>query len=280
MKKIMFFAILIAFISLSTFAQNKDSVKIDYAYAGILSNADFTTTNKFPSVSKGISLRVGGGATWFASKYFQVQSWSFFDYDGVSVSKGLMFAGIIKPVKKITVAFGNIPSLSATVRPVPPTAAGHFETWTHAQLTGVLPGAWMKFSFGKKSDVATGIAYHLGEAEIHGRLKIGRWTTVGYWNNNQENWAVSTGFDGLKSSFRFIKTDSLNALFSSVGFCDKYQLSIYCDVGSDNKGNLLRGEIGFLKSFEKSKNTPFSGLLGIGYADELKAVRCYLHLFL
>ncbi len=283
MKK-MFVAILIAFISFSAipaFAQ-KDSIKIDYAYAGMLSNVNFPT-EKFPAIEKGVSVRVGGGATWIASKHFQVQSWTVFDYDGMSTAKGIMFAGIIKPVKKITIAFGNIPSLSATVRPVPCTAAGHFETWTHSQLTGVLPGAWMKFSFGKKNDVATGVAYNHDKMEIHGRLKIGSWTTVGYWNANQKNWAVSTGFDFSRFSLRMVQTDSVFAFFESYTVWDKYHISLYFDGGDGYKNGVaqsLREEFGVLKSFEKPEGTPFSGLFGLGYANELKAVRCYLHIFL
>ena len=73
-------------------------------------------------------------------------------------------------------------------------------------------------------------------------------------------------------SIRAIATDSLYGLLTSIPLSAKHKLGTYLDAGM-NREEIVRAELGFLKFFEEK---PFSGLIGIGYSYEIRAIKCYL----
>ncbi|MBP9821556.1 MAG: hypothetical protein KBC98_01585 [Candidatus Pacebacteria bacterium] len=283
MKK--FIGIMIACLGIifSTHAQT-DSVKkfqMDYHYAGLLVNGNFSTQKW--GVNPGASVRVGGGASYYPNKKVRIQSWAFADYDGTALARNIMFGVHYTPFKGFIVSVGQIPSLTATMRPVPATAWGHFEPWTSAQLTGLAPGVTVRYSF-KKNDVGIGGCYRLKHPEVHGRVKLGSLLMVGYYNQSGR-WGASAGITRDKFSLKVIMTDSLYGALSVITLYGKENLFAYIDMGANKKifsngeteKAIVRAECGIFWSFDKK---PLGGLIGIGYSHEIRAVKTYFFFYL
>ncbi len=272
MRHILFFIICAVMYDMVSAQTDSTRVVIDYRYVGILASGNFYTDSF--RIEPGASVRVGGGLSYYPHKTIRIQSWGFADYNGKTLTKNIMFGVHYLPSKNVNLSLGNIPTLTAGMRPTPPTAWGHFEPWTSAQLPGTAPGFTMKYSF-SGSDIGLGAYYRLRNLEFHGRMKIGSMLAVGYYNVSN-TWGASVGILRDKFTLKAMVTDSLAGVLTIVSLYHKEEISMYLDAGM-NRDQVVRAEIGVFKSFEKK---PFGGLIGIGYSYEIRAVKCYLFLYL
>lgn len=247
-------------------------IVVDYRYVGILASGNGYTESF--RIEPGASVRVGGGLSYYPHKTIRIQSWGFADYNGETFSKNIMFGVHYLPGKNVAVSLGNIPTLTAGMRPVPATAWGHFEPWTSAQLPGTAPGFTMKYSFGG-SDIGLGAYYRLRNPEFHGRMKIGSILAVGYYNVSN-TWGASVGILRDKFTLKAMVTDSLAGVLTIISLYHKEEISMYLDAGM-NRNHVVRAELGVFKSFERK---PFGGLVGVGYSYEIRAVKGYLFFYL
>lgn len=250
------------------YAQKSDSVSIDYRYIGILGNPNYHT-DSFYNSNYG-SFRLGGGVTWHTSKSFKVSSWVAFEYatDKKIFSK-VMFAVKYKP-RKTEISLGNIPSMTANIRPLPPTMWGHFEPWTSAQIPGVLSGAHLKY-FGNNFETGVG-CYYINPTtfQYQAKLKIKKITLAGYYQN-EKRYGGAMWYQNKNMQVKAIATDSLYGYWSSIKLSDSKKIYCYYDLGLNHK-KIVRGEVGFTKLFDIK---PVSGLFGFGYSYEAKMFKGY-----
>lgn len=267
---------IITFLVICIFAgkcKAQDSIQIDNYYVGLLTNTDFKNVSSAKTTA---DLRIGAGATWWISKSFQVKAWDALDVTKDEIYSLGMFRLQYQISPKFVFSVGKIPTMCAEIRPLPPTANGHFEAWSYAILPGTKPGAKFAFSPNKNSRIGISVTRTTNdktEYDLGGNYKS---FSGGAYFISEKRYGGTFGIDKSKFTTRVFLNDSIYALYVWVSLNNK-GLSIYLDAGTDCSWKILRGEIGLIKSF---KAKYFAGLIGAGYADEQKAFKTYLFVYI
>lgn len=241
-------------------------------YAGVLSGTAFSVD----SLHAGgfTNVRIGAMGNYSPTKWLGFTTRALYQSDGNGSFHGATFNVDLKPVESLHFRVGSQASLSCLQRPDPISGAGQFETWTESQIPGPALGADLRWSF-ENGDIGAGV-YNRDGLEYQGRVSYknitvsGSYNESGHWST-QASWAS----DAVYTALVVQDTVVANILVVNIG-----SFSIYNDIGYYHKSETLpRWECGLLYNFAHEKY-PASGLFGLGYAHESKAVMGYLFLHL
>ena len=178
-------------------------------------------------------------------------------------------------------------SLATESRPLPPTAGGHFETWTEAQIPGGSIGAKATYKFSDKV-VGLGINERGGEAEYQARFSSEHLELNGYYSVFNKRVGASTvikadrlygvvAYENIPAS-DLLPEKNLLAAFANFTLDKKNKIDVYFDAGyqfQNDKFERLEG--GFIKNFSSKW---VSGLIAMGYQHESETVNAYLFIHL
>lgn len=287
MKNSVFVFLMIAAMGFSTqsFGQinslyNGDSSIVASVYGGLLSSVNFSTDSL--SAISAYDLRVGATADWNIADWATIKT--FATYDRADGEECALNAFSLKLYKNNwDLEFGHTGTTASEIRPLPPTAAGHFETWTEAQMPGLAINAKVgyKTSFGK---IKVGVAARDRNPEysfhLSTKVKGNPFDIVGVLGGEKEsNYLVGATYKS-KNTYNVIAfkqcfnpetliDEQITGYFLNYNLSEKGKLDLYLDAGYNlTAEEIPRLEAGFIKNFESKL---IKGLIAIGYSDEIKA---------
>ncbi|MFA5644023.1 MAG: hypothetical protein WC928_00635 [Patescibacteria group bacterium] len=284
MKKVLFIITLVAVAQFS-WAQilplvSKDSTATTSVYAGVINGFSFRVEKPFQESF--YSFRVGAIVSWQALPFLKIKSFGTFDYSGGnSLPLNSFSVKLHNKKEKFSVEFGRMATLSTELRPLPPTANGHFETWSQARIPGGALGIKTTYRFNSGASFGLGIAERGDKAEYHAKFSFKKIELASYYSVCDEKIGVATVFSVGRLynviSFENIGGSSIIANFSNFDIAKG--IGLYLDAGYETEtSNFPRMEIGFSKAFEVGKIG--GGLFALGYKHESKAVNLCLFVHL
>ena len=266
----LFFTIIITLVSSFSAAQTqpKDSITIG-TYIGFQGTVD-----SYPDhTEKDISFRAGGFANWFITNNFIASSWGFLDFNGESTVENMMFGVNYKPNRNLKFSIGHIPTVSATIRPIPISVDGHFESWTTDKLPGLAPGVSAIYSDSSVT-AGVGLSYRYEHSEIHGRISTLNTSIVGYYNSDKKHWGIGAEYLHGPICLQGVVNETLYSSLVSIRMHKDLGIGAYAVGGIDREtSGWMKKEIGLTKGLSKG---PFQGILGMGYELKKKALRMYI----
>ncbi|HNX10848.1 MAG TPA: hypothetical protein PKI61_01790, partial [bacterium] len=173
MKKLISIALLVVF-STAAFSQINDvkldsNLTINKIYVGILNTTAFNT--EAATVTNNFSFRVGTMATWQTTKWMKVKAFATLDYsDGTATPINSFSVKFHNKKEGFGVELGYMATPATESRPLPPSAAGHFETFTEANIPGSALGIKTGVKIGKTTTLSAGVCARNKEAEYHLRF--------------------------------------------------------------------------------------------------------------
>jgi len=271
-------------------APDDDSFAVDNFYFGGLYSVNFFT-EKLDAV-RTYSVRAGVMAHWDITKNITVKSYGVYDRsNGVDCVIGSFSLFLQSKNKKFNLEFGQMSTPATEIRPLPPTADGHFETWTEAQMPGGAIGAKVGYnaSFGS---IKIGVASRKNPEysfHLNTQIKGSTFNLVGVLGGEKkDNYLVGLTHKVGKLYQVAVFKQQYNFETSSseqvVGYLGNYELSakmklnVYLDAGYNlNTKDIPRLEGGLIKNFS-SKH--LGGLLALGYSHEIKAIKGYIFIYI
>lgn len=243
-------------------------------YVGILSGTSFSVD----SLSMGgfTNVRIGAMGNYSPTKWLGFTTRAFFQGDGNGSFHGTTFNVDLKPIESLSFRIGSVATLNCLQRPDLISGAGQFETWTESQIPGPALGADVRWSF-DGGDIGAGV-YDRDGVEYQGRVSYKKLAISGSYNESG-HWSTQASWTGDILYFTLVVQDTVIANISVVNIGS---FSIYNDIGfyyQNDDNTMPRWECGLLYNFTHKKY-PASGLFGLGYAHESKAVMGYLFLHL
>lgn len=188
MKKITIVIIAIT-LSMTAHAQiqnitctDDSSVVINNIYLGVLNSVNFSTEEM--TFTAPYNLQAAAMVTWHASKWADIKTFAVYNRANNSDAVNNQFYVNLHH-KNWSLELGKMAAPATEIRPLPPTAAGHFETWTESQMPGSALGTKVgyKTSFGsikvgvaarnKKAEFSAHLATKIRNHEIHAVGAIG-----------------------------------------------------------------------------------------------------------
>lgn len=276
--------IIIMLCSVTVFGQienikmGKDSaISIDKIYVGILGINRFSV--KSLETTQGMQFRIGAKATYAFNKMLSLRSYVVYQNEVNSEFTLNSFSLAFTPSSKFTLEVGKMATLSTQQRPHPVSGAGHFETWSEAQIPGGALGAKMTIAPVKDFSFGVGVAVREKQPEYHANVSFKKLTLSGYYGMHDKKAGAALSYTGkMVWSTLVWKQDNVVANMFGCTISQKHHISIYSDMGYDLKTNkLVRSEWGIYTSWQASKLTL---LPGIGYNNDDKTIRGYLFIYL
>ena len=250
---------------------NDSNFVLDRVYAGILGANDFSIDSVYRAGFVG--LRVGVSAKLRVTKAVSVVSFIAEDITNVGNSiGGSGFLVRVQPDTSFYMAIGHGPQVSTFLqRAHPATAGGQFETFTHRAIPGPGPGIRLVKTIGKTSLLGS-VAMIDGDPEYQaGVLFAGLRASV--WHRADSLWGTAVTYTTKRTKTILVVRDDLLANTFTFSLPNKYIL--YTDAGvTTDTYTVVRAEAGILRTFEANKYV--KGLVGLGYAHELRSVRGYI----
>ncbi len=276
------FVAIIFLLPLFSFGQITHTDSVNHTtittYLGALSGPQISTENG--KISGFTYLRGGGMVTWNPSEQFSFFGLGVGEIDQTgTVSPFALFGTKFSPSKIISITAGKIGTPMTELRPLPTTGSGQFETWTQAQILGSALGGKIRLNASKKvyftagefvrgNTTSTEIGIGLPHTQIAGYYILGSKTFGGAVNFNYKILSTTLSYnDGLNTGMRnVLEIPKTNGLF------------IYSDIGFTTKGwKMVRGEWGIFKTFSAKS---IKSLLGVGWSEEVNALKGYIFLHL
>lgn len=247
------------------------SFVLDRVYAGILGANNFSIDSVYRSGFSNV--RVGVSTKLRLTKVASIVAFMAEDMStsGNSIG-GTGFFLKLYLSKSLYLALGQGPQVGTFLhRAHPATAGGQFETFTHRSIPGAAPGARLVKTIGK-TDILASVAAVDGRAE--GNLGASFAGFAGnVWWNEKGAWGSAMTYKSKLSKTILVIRDDLWASTFAYNLPNKYIL--YTDAGITTENySVVRAEFGMLRTFEAKKYV--KGLVGLGYAYELRCVRGYI----
>lgn len=295
MKKIVMI-VMVAICSNGAFAQiqninctDDSSVVINNIYLGVLNSVNFST--KELTFSSPYNLQAAAMITWHASKWADVKTFAVYNRtNGNDAINNQFYVNLHH--KGWSLDFGKMATPATEIRPLPPTANGHFETWTESQMPGSTIGAKIgyKTDFGsikigvasrnKNLEISTHLATKINNHEIHAVGAIGGERSTNYLVGLTHKYNRLYQVAAFKQTFNkeSLSNEQIAGYFVNYEISKKAKFAFYLDAGYNlTTQKSPRFESGIMKSFESKI---FKGLIALGYAEELKAIKGYIFIHL
>jgi len=267
-----------------------NSFVVDNFYLGTLNSVNFST-EKLDEIST-YSVRLGAMAHWDITKDITVKSYGAYDRsNGVDCVIGSFSLFLQSKNKKFNLEFGRMATPATEIRPLPPTADGHFETWTEALMPGGAIGAKIGYNtdFGS---IKIGVASRKNPEysfHLNTQIKGSPFNLVGVLGGEKkDNYLVGLTHKVGKLyqvavfkqqyNFETLSSEQVVGYFGNYELSVKMKLNVYLDAGYNlNTQDIPRLEGGLIKNFS-SKH--LGGLLALGYSHEIKAIKGYIFIYI
>jgi len=253
-------------------ATGDSSVVINLAYAGLLSQTNFSYDSL--SSTNLASLAAGFQATYQPAQWFSLIAINGYGINEKSkVSTFARFWGKAK-YEDMQIEFGLAGALSTESRPLFITSAGQFESWTEGTIPGGGLGIKLKYNIGKNY-IGLGVVERNNLPEYHLRYSSKQWKVSLYYPQYSKKFGGSVRFDG--ESFCNVIAFSAGQTvgnYSSIKIGSSQDIEIYFDLGhSIATEQLVKLEVGLLK---KITSPILKGAIGLAYDNHSRAVIGYL----
>ena len=251
---------------------NDSSFVLDRVYAGVLGANNFSIDSVYRTGFVGF--RVGASARLRVSKAVSVVS--FIAEDMTNIGNSIGGSGFLVRAQMDTslyLAIGFGPQVSTFLqRPHPATAGGQFETFTHRAIPGPGPGARLVKRV-KKTDLLASVAMIGGAPEYQVGMSVGSLQASG-WYQGSHSWGTAVTHVTKRTKTILVVRNDLWANMFTVSIPNSNYI-LYSDAGvTVDDYQVVRAEGGILRTFKAKKYV--QGLLGLGYAYELRSVRGYI----
>ncbi len=285
MRKLVFSVLFFVLISSWAFAQmekvaysSDSSIVIDRVYLGSLSNINVGSDLANES---GHSFRLGVQGTWSINQMFKLKAYSVYDRAG---GEDFVYNSFSLRAEKNAwfLELGRMSTPSTELRPLPPTADAHFETWTQSRLPGGSVGIKGGYVFQEDRVLTLGLHERNGEAEYGARLQIDDFNLAGAYELASEKVSLGSSYKTSWTyhflSFTNEKNETIVGNLTVLDVSAKKKIQAYMDAGySFENEDFPRLEIGLMKNFEADF---LKGLFCLGWAYEIKSVKAYLFVHL
>lgn len=295
MKKIVMIVIAIT-LTMGTSAQiqnitcaDDSSLVINNVYLGILNSINFSTEEM--TFTAPYNLQAAAMVTWHASKWADFKTFAVYNRANNTDAVNNQFYVNLHH-KNWSLDFGKMATPATEIRPLPPTAAGHFETWTESQMPGSALGvkAGYKTNFGsikvgvasrnKKAEFSAHLATKIGSHEIHAVGAIGGTQKTNYLVGLTHKYNRLYQVAVFKQAFNkeSLSNEQIAGYFVNYEISKKAKFAFYLDAGYNlTTKKSPRFESGIMKNFESKI---FKGLIALGYSEEVQAVKGYIFVHL
>lgn len=256
-------------------ATDDSSFVLERVYAGALEINSFSVDSLDHKGT--VILRVGAAARLQLAKGLSLRT--FFAQGSNSDGKGPTIANIFfryEPGKRWRFLFGRGPQAGTFLHsPHPVSAEGQFETFSQSRIPPAAIGCLAMVTLGKTEWFAS-TGFNRSSREYHLGLRVSK-VSVSSWYNDSGRYGTAMTCKLDKTTIVLVVRDDVLAGTLIQKLSKRFVA--YADVGvSSPMLGLVRSEAGLLRPFKTSYYV--KGLVGIGYAHELRAVRAYLYITL
>jgi len=256
-------------------ASEDSSFVVNNVYAGLLNTTSFSTQEL--SMESNYNFRVGAQATWQALPWLKAKGFAVYDRNaGTDKTINSFSLKIHSAGEKLSLEFGQIPTLSSESRPLPPSADGQFETWGQSTLPGIALGAKATV---KLNDMVFGVDANVRNDKPEYHLKIASSSLImtscySVWNERiQVAGVYNSGSIYSLNVFENIGKSNLFANSTNFPVSKKNGIFFYSDFGWQiDQNKIIRWELGLFKTFQAG---PIKGLFALSYVLEKKGVNAY-----
>lgn len=262
--------------------KNDSSVVINNAYIGLLNTSAFQANKGEMTSENFYSFRVGAMVTWQTFSFMKVKTFAVYnnaDGNGSAINSASVKFHTNK--ERLGLELGKMSTLATESRPLPPTAGGHFETWTESMIPGSAFGLKATYKFSGFMDgcmIGAGVGQRENRPEYHLRFSSRVFDVSTYYtvSSGRKGVASVLKLERLYSVFVYenIGESNLVANFSNFNISKKIKLDCYLDFGYEFKSeDVRRLEFGIIKNFSSDL---FKGLVALGYQYENRSLNAYL----
>lgn len=266
------------FAQIENFAVSSDnSVVIEGVYLGSLANINVNSDLQHDA---GHSLRLGLQGRFEINEMLSVRAYSV--YDRSSQDQVINNFALRAQQSNVFIEAGRTSTPATQMRPLPPTAAGHFETYTQSRLPGGSLGVKGGYIFQEDQAITIGVFERNSLPEYGVNLKLNDFQVAAAYGVAQERISLGASYQA-RNSFHFVSLigDEEDTILASLLVLDaipQHAVQLYCDAGySFKQKDLPRLEIGVLKNFESEV---LNGLFGLAWSYEIRSVKAYLFVHL
>lgn len=279
MKKIIVVLVLVSMFVMAVQAQvsniptGDSSVVINYAYAGLLTQTNFTYDSLSNACS--LSLTTGFQATYKPAQWLSVNTLNGMKFDEKGNTETFARFWAKTQYSDYSLEFGLVGALSTESRPIFSTAAGQFESWTEATIPGGGLGVKAKYSLDNTSYFGLGVEQRNNLPEYHARYSSKQFKLSVYYPEFSKKFGMMASFEteGFYDLAAFNNQQTVGN-FMSVKISKQEDIDMYFDIGhSFVTEKLAKLELGVLKNFS---GILLKGSIGLAYDNCNRAVLGYL----